>query len=171
MCALLIAVIKSEILDLEILDDEEAPLMGMEKPEQHFSIFPGQSFEVSGTGNDNFYIGDVVPYFKDQNGTEILLGWNVFSRQDRQEEVRVANPGTFGSLIVATRFYVDYSGCIEVPVDYIHTYVGQDLEFFVRGSDHGINSTDSPSVIVTILEDTDGPVITIQDPAKTLYDR
>ncbi|MCU7892546.1 MAG: hypothetical protein KZQ78_13400, partial [Candidatus Thiodiazotropha sp. (ex Ustalcina ferruginea)] len=95
-------------LEIEILNDEEAPTVVLSEPIDPFSILPGQSFDLEGTVSDNIYVDEVDPFFVDvANSLEIPVEWEVFSRVDRQESVTVPNPGSLGTIIVANRFYSD----------------------------------------------------------------
>src|SRR5690606_13238518 len=157
-------------LDLQILDDQEAPVVNMTVPAQNLEHYPGESFDVSGTASDNQYIGELAAYFVDEQGQEIRVDWEVLGRKDRLEQVRVANQNTIGSIVAAERFFTDYSARVRIPTGFVD-YTGQSLTFKVRASDHGINSSDSPSIQVRIKADQEAPAIQILTPGETLYDR
>src|SRR5690606_1777475 len=142
-------------LDLQILDDQEAPVVNMTVPAQNLEHYPGESFDVSGTASDNQYIGELAAYFVDEQGQEIRVDWEVLGRKDRLEQVRVANQNTIGSIVAAERFFTDCNARVRIPTGFVD-YTGQSLTFKVRASDHGINSSDSPSIQVRIKADQIG---------------
>ncbi|MGD8914399.1 MAG: Ig-like domain-containing protein, partial [Candidatus Thiodiazotropha sp.] len=157
-------------LELEILDDEEPPVLAMEEPAEGFSIIPGDGFRIEGSGDDNRYIDNVVPVLVDDEGVETILAWQVFSRSDRVESLTVPNPLSFGTLIVGERFYTDFNGRIEIPQSFL-AQAGETYQFKLRAVDLGINTTDTPSVDITILGDEEAPNINIISPPETVYDR
>ncbi|MCU7944540.1 MAG: hypothetical protein KZQ87_17875, partial [Candidatus Thiodiazotropha sp. (ex Cardiolucina cf. quadrata)] len=48
-------------LEIEILNDEEAPTVVLSDQIDPFSILPGESFELEGTVSDNIYVNEVEP--------------------------------------------------------------------------------------------------------------
>ncbi|HEY9199158.1 MAG TPA: Ig-like domain-containing protein, partial [Gammaproteobacteria bacterium] len=158
------------LLELDILDDREPPHLQMAEPDENFSIMPGDMFSVRGSGDDNFYIDDIVPVLVDASGTETVLDWETFSRRDRVESVTIPNPATFGSLIVGERFYTDFQGSIRIPQSFISA-AGQTFAFKLRAADNGVNRSETPGIDLTILGDEAAPVVTIASPLATVYDR
>lgn len=159
-----------KLLDLTILDDLEAPNLLMEDPAQAFSIMPGDSFTVKGSGDDNIYIENVVAVLVDELGDETILPWKTFSRNNKVESVTIPNPLSFGTLIAGTRFYTDFKGSILIPLEYL-AHAGKTFKFKLRSKDRGYNITDTPSVDLTILSDEEAPVINIKSPPNLVYDR
>ena len=157
-------------LQLEILDDEEAPLIILKAPTEPISVFPGQSFKLAGTASDNYYIDTIKAYLIDANGTRIDLDWEIFSRKNRVETIQQPNPGTLGAIIVGQRFYTDFEGRLRLPLSFITDYPGQTLKLHLVAADKGINETATEGLDLTVLEDTEGPVINIIEPATTLYE-
>lgn len=162
--------VTTQWLDIEILDDIESPVISLQTPKQAFGIRPGQQFDISGTSNDNYYLTDPVVIMLDESGQEHVVSWTTYGRSERLEEVRIANPGTLGSLVVGSRFYVDYEGTVTIPEEFIQ-YVGQTMQLFLRTGDYGINNAETLRIAVTIDPDTEAPKITINSPAHTLYEQ
>jgi len=160
----------TQVIDLIILDDLEPPVVSFIQPENDFSIFPNDAFEVSGIVSDNLYVAEIEPVFVDGDGVETVLEWEVLSRNDRLERIQVSNSGSFGSVIAAERFFSDYSGRIRIPGSFIDR-AGEAFDLKMRAKDLGINTTDSLSIKVTIKDDVEGPVISILSPGDTLVDR
>ena len=158
------------LLDLTILDDLEPPNVAMAKPEEDFDILPGDSFVVDGVADDNYYIERARAVFTDGAGEDTVIDWETFSRTDRLEQITVPNPGTFGSVIVAERFYMDYRGRVRIPTEFLDR-AGETFRFRVAADDRGINTGFGPEVLITILGDTEPPEITFVSPPKVVYDR
>ncbi|MCG8435138.1 MAG: Ig-like domain-containing protein, partial [Gammaproteobacteria bacterium] len=161
-----------ELLEIEILDDEEPPVVQLSEPQSlNISVAPGDNFKVTGSANDNVFINKITPVFINEADEEIILEWESLRRNDRTQIVRVPNPDSFGSVIAAQRFETDFEGKIRLPVSYLQ-FAGQVFKFIVRVNDLGINPSDSePPINVTILADEEGPSIKILSPPNTVYDR
>jgi hypothetical protein len=156
-------------LDLVILDDNESPLINVRDPDQHLSLYPGDAFSVKGVASDNIYIHSVSAFLI-RGGEELELDWEVFTRNDRLEQIRVDNTDSFGSVVAAERFYVDYEGRIRLPENLIDR-AGEEFEFVVRVRDNGILHGESNRIGITILADDQKPSIEFIEPETTLYDR
>ncbi|MFC1748126.1 Ig-like domain-containing protein, partial [Pseudomonadota bacterium] len=159
----------TELLDVEILDDEELPVVLIEEPGEAISLMPGQSFSVVGSGDDNFFIESVTPILVDENRVETIFEWETFSRKDRVERVTIPNPLTFGTLITGERFYTDFKGSIKLPESYLSD-VGKTFSLKFRAADRGINNFETPAIDLTVLGDEQAPSIVISKPPSTLYD-
>ncbi|MGH8372851.1 MAG: Ig-like domain-containing protein, partial [Gammaproteobacteria bacterium] len=92
------------LLQIQILDDKEPPHIQMTAPAQALSVMPGDSFQVTGTADDNVYVDTLVPVLVAPDGTETTLSWQVLSRKDHVENITVPNLVSFGSSIVAQRY-------------------------------------------------------------------
>jgi len=156
-------------LDLVILDDLEEPIINFDEPAEDFSIYAGDAFAVQGAASDNIFVQSFTPYLI-QDNEEIELEWEIFTRSDRIEQIRVDNPDSFGTVVAAERFFSDYSGRIRLPVE-LQDRAGESFDFVVRAADRGINESDSNSVTITIREDDEEPVIDILSPDTNLVDR
>ncbi len=159
-----------ELLDITILDDSESPLIVMDNPDGPISILPGQSFKVLGKGEDNFYIQSVQPVLVDDEGVETILSWESFARDDRVESIRVPNPLTFGSMIAAQRFYLDFTARLKLPESYVDQ-TGKTFTFKLRTKDRGINVTDTPGIALTVKGDEEAPEISINKPEEEVVER
>ena len=62
----------------------------------------------------------------------------MFTRENRLEQILVANKDSFGSVVAAERFYSDYSGRIRIP-DEMQSRAGETFDFLLRATDNGIN--------------------------------
>ena len=159
-----------EYLDVVIHEDIEPPVLSMTRPESAISVLPGKAIDVAGVGEDNFYVTDVRLIIRDDQDNETELPWEVFTKKDRVEQQTAPNPLSFGELIVGERFFTEFSGQATLPATYFD-HVGEVYELFLRASDHGVNSVDTPAVKLTVLGDTTAPTINIESPPTTVYDR
>jgi len=125
--------------------------------------------DLQGAASDNIFVQSFTPYLI-QDNEEIELEWEIFTRSDRIEQIRVDNPDSFGTVVAAERFFSDYSGRIRLPVE-LQDRAGESFDFVVRAADRGINESDSNSVTITIREDDEEPVIDILSPDTNLVDR
>ena len=117
------------LFELEIIDDTEAPTLQVNKPVTDFSLEPGKSFEVQGSAGDNRFIETVDALLIDpQTGEEHAVAWELFSRKDRVEIIRIPNPGTLGSIIAGERFFTDFEARLRLPVTLSRRYAGQTLQ-------------------------------------------
>lgn len=162
--------VTEKLLDLTILDDTEAPVVGMAVPSQDLDLYPGESFEVSGTATDDYYVNQLSTVFVSESGQTITVPWEVFGRTDRVEEIRVPNPGSLGSVIAATKLYTDYNARVRIPADFSE-YAGNALKFKVKAEDNGVNTSYSPAINVHIKIDNEPPKIQLKSPGATLFDR
>ncbi|MEE8058698.1 MAG: hypothetical protein V3T17_12830 [Pseudomonadales bacterium] len=128
------------------------------------------SFDVELIANDNNYVDIIEPYLIDANGLKIPLLWEVFTRNDRVVQIQVPNPSSFGTALVAERFFVDVSGRVRIPESLL-SRAGEQLTLYFSASDKGINTKISDGIPVELLGDTEKPVIDIISPKTTLYDR
>jgi hypothetical protein len=158
------------LLDIVILDDEEAPQLTLLKPQADFELIPGDSFEVIGAGTDNIYIERVIPLLIDESDVETELEWDTLALEERVENITAPNPLTFGELILSQRFFLDFQGRIVLPESLINQ-VGAVYTFTLRGYDSGRNVVTLPGVKVTILGDEEAPVVHILEPGEQLVDR
>lgn len=160
------------LFELEIIDDTEAPTLQVNKPVTDFSLEPGKSFEVQGSAGDNRFIETVDALLIDpQTGEEHAVAWELFSRKDRVEIIRIPNPGTLGSIIAGERFFTDFEARLRLPVTLSRRYAGQTLQLVLRARDRGVNETRSTAINIKVLADETGPRITIQAPAEKLFER
>lgn len=160
----------TEVVELDILDDEEAPFVTMEKPDQPLSVLPSYSFEVNGEANDNFYIDELMPVLIAEGGEEIALSWENLIREDRIESIEIPDPITVGKIIVAERFYTNFEGKVVVDESLI-ARTGETFRFLIRAADKGINETDSNAQNLTIEADANKPEINFLSPLKDLVER
>ena len=65
-----------------MLDDTEAPVVGMATPQQDLELFPNESFEVAGTATDDYYVAELSAVFVTELGEEIKVDWESFTRVD-----------------------------------------------------------------------------------------
>ncbi|WP_435104212.1 Ig-like domain-containing protein [Arhodomonas sp. AD133] len=151
------------LLEVEILDDLEAPRIEVESPSEPLSVTAGDTVEVLGEANDNQYIDSIEAVLVGPNGGELSLEWAVLSRKDRVEERRVPNPDSFGDVIVGRRFYAEFEGRVVVPESALRWQGKDGVTLVVRVKDRGVNTTDGPAVPVTILGDEEAPTVTIDD--------
>ncbi|MCP5077745.1 MAG: hypothetical protein GY951_06765, partial [Psychromonas sp.] len=158
------------ILDIEILDDGQAPEVVLYKPAKDLQLYPGQSFEITGTASDNYYIDNVELKLKDQQGNLTPLTWELFSRKDRIETVNVANQNSFGSIVVSKHFYSDFSGRIRIPVSAVDTLAGNSYQLIAIAEDNGVNEGHFDSVNIEILEDDVNPIVKFKKPGKLLVE-
>ena len=158
------------LLVMDILDDEEAPKIQLTTPDKAFSVMPGASFDIKGSGNDNIYIDKLIPVIIDSDGTETVLPWQVLSRNDHIESITVPNPDSFGSVTAAQRFDVDFTGRVLLPASMI-SEAGKTYKFELKAQDMGVNTSATQALELTIQKDTSGPDIQIQDLPDTVYDR
>ena len=80
-------------LELEIIDDTEPPTLQLSKPEGDFSLPPGTNFQIQGSAGDNQYVDSLDPLLIDPDTREEhAVAWELFSRKDRVETVKVPNP-------------------------------------------------------------------------------
>ncbi|HBO93484.1 MAG TPA: hypothetical protein DD667_09395, partial [Gammaproteobacteria bacterium] len=163
--------VTTALLDMEILDDQEAPTVSVTDPNTAFSILPGNAFTVAGSAADNIYVNAVQPLLVAEDGSEIELAWEMFARNDRQDEVRVANPGSLGSIVVAKRFATEFKGRVRIPAEFSQNYGGQTFDLVFQAEDMGVNEARSVAIPITILADNEGPEVVLVTPEKTLYDR
>ncbi|HEY3486566.1 MAG TPA: Ig-like domain-containing protein, partial [Gammaproteobacteria bacterium] len=154
-------------LDLTILDDEEAPLLSMQKPAQSLELMPGDRFEIQGLGEDNLYIAQIDPVLVNANGDVLPISWETFARKDRLEQRTIPNPITFGTLIVGERFHTQFNAQIRL-LDSFTSLAGQTLRFSLRAKDHGINTFETPQIEIRVLADTEAPKIVISQPQAKL---
>ncbi|MES0328548.1 MAG: hypothetical protein ABUK13_10215, partial [Gammaproteobacteria bacterium] len=160
-----------KLLDIEILEDLQKPLIQMTAPDIDIEIMPGDSLsEIIGTGTDNEYINTITPVLVDDQGFETMLDWEVFVRNDKQQDVTVPNPLSFGELIVAQIFKTDFNGSFRIPESF-SANSGKTYKLLLRAADNGINTEDSNSINLTILADKEAPVINLISPANQVYDR
>jgi hypothetical protein len=157
------------LLELDILDDLESPVLRLDEPNKPQRVMPGNGFLVKGAGDDNFYIGDLDAILRDAQGVETKIDFKL-SRTEHVEKIEVPNPGSFGRSIVAERFYLDYQGKVEIPKS-LANRKGERFSFFVRGRDNGYNPVDTQSVQVEILGDEEAPQITFNTPKSTIVQR
>ncbi|MBL4868789.1 MAG: hypothetical protein JKY67_20695 [Pseudomonadales bacterium] len=160
-----------EILELEILQDEEPPVIVLEVPNETLSLFPGDSFEVHGTANDNYYLTHYEAVLVSATENEIVLPWEVFSSLDRIEQKTVDNKTSFGSVIVAERLYGDYQGVVRIPIEMTSELAGNSYQFMVRVRDNGPNYSESNTISLNIKTDTEAPTINLISPPEVVYDR
>ena len=153
-----------------IVDDLEPPVLSYIEPNADFSLYPGETFNIAGIANDNIYIDKLNAYLVNEN-EEIPLQWETFVRTDRVEQIRLASAASFGSVLAAERFFVDYNGRIRIPKGFLNR-AGETYDVVVRTTDFGVNQTDFGSVKLTILADDEPPVILFgDDPDDTIIDR
>ena len=157
--------------ELEILDDLNPPTVNLLKPQTATSIFPGKNLSVAAAANDDKYVNEIEFILLDESGAEFPLEVKYKDRKEDVETIRVPNPGTLGSIIVSERFNLSRTASIVFPEDLIFTHAGQTFDLFARATDNGINTTDSTTVPVLILEDTTPPTINLKAPLDILYDR
>ncbi|RFA32307.1 hypothetical protein CAL65_20005 [Alkalilimnicola ehrlichii] len=158
------------LLDVTILNDEEPPNLVMAEPDGPFTLMPGDSFTVSGSGDDNYYVDDIQAVLTDADGHEEILEWEVLSRNDRVERVTIPNPETFGELIVGERFFTDFKGRIQLPRRYLD-HAGEQYRFSLRSRDYGHNEVTTAAVQLTVAADEEPPEINLSAPSEQLYDR
>ena len=158
------------LVELDILDDGEAPGVSLATPDKDLKRYPGETVQVAGTASDNIYIDQVQAFVTTAAGIEIPLEWEVISRKDRTETITTPNPGTFGEIVVGSRFYADFTGRLRVPESFSE-YAGQRLNLIIRVKDRGVNATDSPAVGLTIKADDIAPSIQIDSPASSVVER
>jgi len=158
-----------QLLDVIYVDDLEAPAVVQTVPESDFSMLPGDSVSISGSADDNYYIGTIIPVLIDSYGTETVLEWQALSRDDRVKQVSIPNPTTFGEIVVAERFKVDFSGRIKLPLSFLPE-AGKAYTFKLRVNDFGINSSETSGIKLTILKDDEAPAIKFIKPATTVYE-
>jgi len=163
-----LGLVTEELLDIIILDDEEAPVINFVNPDTDLSLNAGDAFSVNGTASDNVYIDKITPYLI-LGDKEIELGWEILARDDRLDQIRVANSASFGSVVAAERFATDYEGRVRIPVNLVNR-AGDTFEFVLRATDKGINIADSNTIKLTIREDDEAPVITINTPGTELVE-
>ncbi|WP_339344829.1 Ig-like domain-containing protein, partial [uncultured Alcanivorax sp.] len=157
-------------LDIEILDDDESPAIALSKPDSALSLYPGKSFEVVGAANDNFYVNDPVLVLENEIGEQLDIAWSYLGREERVEEVVVANQESFGSAIEARRFELDFSGRVKIPKSFIQ-YAGNSYDFYLIAEDNGVNRAETLRIPVTLSEDSQPPVIEIKSPNVTVYEQ
>ncbi|WP_443190685.1 Ig-like domain-containing protein [Pseudomonas indica] len=160
------------MFELDIVDDTEAPTLQMNKPIADFSLEPGKSFDLQGSAGDNQYVDAIDAVLIDsQTREEHKLPWEIFSRKDRVETVKIPNPGTLGSIIAGQRFYADFDARLRLTPELSRRYAGQVLQLVVRARDRGVNETRSKPINIKVLADETGPRITIQSPSERLFER
>jgi len=157
-----------ELLDLEIIDDPESPIINLSQPKDDLSLYAGEAFELSGVASDDIYIKHLTPILV-KGSEEIQLSWEVLTREDRLEQIRVANTDSFGSVVAAERFYSDYSGRIRIPEEML-ARAGETFDFQLRAADNGINTSESNSIKITIRQDDEVPEIEFTSPSKKLFE-
>ena len=116
------------LLDLEVLDDTEAPVVGMATPQQDLELFPNESFEVAGTATDDYYVAELSAVFVTELGEEIKVDWESFTRVDRVEQIHIPNPGTLGAILAAEKIYTDYKARVRIPSGF-KSHIGEALKF------------------------------------------
>ncbi|MCJ8273789.1 MAG: Ig-like domain-containing protein, partial [Psychrosphaera sp.] len=158
------------LLEMDILNDEEAPRISRLKPDTDFSILPGDSFEFSGEANDNLYINQIEAYLIDQDDVQTLLEFQVLARDDRLETLTIPDPTTLGEVIIGERYYSDFSGSIRISQDYINR-MGETFKLVFKASDNGVNTRVTSSVNLTIAFDEQPPTIVVQQPLAQLVER
>ncbi|MBL4671230.1 MAG: hypothetical protein JKX81_03135, partial [Arenicella sp.] len=156
-------------LDIIILDDVEAPLINFTLPSNDLSLYPGESFNIEGIASDNIFINQLDLYLINES-EEIKLDWEILTRTDRIEQIRVANTSSFGSVVAAERFFTDYEGRVRIPKSYTER-ANEEFDLVIRANDHGINEADSNSVKLTIKADDEAPIIVIENPSAIAIDR
>jgi len=155
--------------ELELLGDEEPPLVTLSEPTTTLERMPGESISVLGRADDNIYIDELTAVLIDSSGVEIPLNWRFFSRDDREIRITAPNPNTFGSVLAATRFSTDFSGDLTIPRDLIDR-AGERFSLVVKARDRGDNTSTTQAVTVILLSDVEDPVIALVSPDATLVE-
>jgi len=70
---------------------------------------------------------------------------------------------------VGQRFYLDFKARVELPLSYL-AHVGETYRFVVKARDHGINTTPTTAIEITILGDEKAPQIRILEPPANVYE-
>ena len=153
--------------DIDVLADEEAPVVQVLTPDASLEVMPGDTIVLEGLAEDDIHVNNIEAVLIDATGVERQLQWLFFSREDETISITAPNPNTFGSVLVATRFTTEFNGEVQVPRDLLERS-GEKMSLVVRVSDHGVNTTDSSAVDVTLLADTESPVALFSKPEKTL---
>ena len=155
-------------VDLEILDDFEAPRIAILTPASA-ALEAGAALAFTARADDNVFVGDITAVLID-GLTETPLTIESRVRKDRTESVSVPNPASFGSVIVGTRVFADLSGQVRLPAAFANR-VGATLKLVLRTRDNGINPAQSAPINVTVKGDEVPPVIRITSPGALVYER
>ena len=158
--------------EITIVDDEEPPLLVMLVPDSTLSVMPGERFNISGQGEDNYFLGNIVPVLVAPDGAETILQWEGGGPQkvDRVETETAPNPISFGELLVGERFYTDFEGTVILPV-FFFDHVNETWQLKLQGSDYGPNIVETPSIPLNIQADKQKPVVDFISPDGSLIDR
>ncbi|MBN2671877.1 MAG: hypothetical protein JXX29_09390, partial [Deltaproteobacteria bacterium] len=160
----------TEYLELEILDDLEPPVIHMETPAETLYKLPGEYIEIIGSGRDNLYIESFEPLLLDAASAEVNFERVSLVREASIETKSVANPNSFGSVIVSTTYVLDVSGRVQLPSDAV---AGETYTLYLTGNDSGRNFVESERISVVITEpqpDTTGPKISVKRPNDSEYE-
>ncbi|MEJ2063568.1 MAG: Ig-like domain-containing protein [Reinekea sp.] len=150
-------------VDIEIIDDLEAPELTMTTPSAAFSLLPGKTFKFKGQASDNQRVDKIHALIIDQDGIEYNLPYQAFLKNDRIESIEVPNKGTLGGIVVSSRFFSDFEGSVLLPQSFIYTHAGQAVELVFEATDLGINHTRSEPLQLTILGDKEPPRISFDN--------
>ncbi|HMI94539.1 MAG TPA: hypothetical protein VK509_24365, partial [Polyangiales bacterium] len=157
------------LVDLEILDDREAPSLNLAEPAAATSLEANALLAISGRIDDNFYAEDPTVVLIDANG-ETIVPFSDFSRNDHVESLSVPNPSSFGGVIVGQRFFSDFKGRIKLPASFADR-VGQTVQLQLRTRDYGYNSAESGKVAITVRGDETGPSIRVNGPPARVFEQ
>lgn len=159
--------IVTEEIKLRVIQDSNAPIVSVVKPNVAFSLETGQSFEVSAVVTDDIHIDDVTPVFIDSQGKKHTLEWFSFVRKDSIERIEIENPITIGTSIVHEQVKAEVNGIVFVPGSF-WGLEAVDYDFTLHAVDGGANQGSSDNVKVTLLPDTQGPNINVISPLPTV---
>jgi hypothetical protein len=119
-------------IDVEIVDDRDAPVVEMSQPSGEVELMPGDTVPVSGTVVDNNSTDKLEVVVSDGNGNEETLPWDELIRSDKTETITVPNPGSFGEAATGQRTVTSFDGRIRLPLSWLDR-AGERYELFVGG--------------------------------------
>ncbi|HJK91330.1 MAG TPA: Ig-like domain-containing protein, partial [Polyangiaceae bacterium LLY-WYZ-15_(1-7)] len=157
------------LAEIDIVDDLEAPAVRLSDPGGAIRARVGERVLVRGVAEDDTFI-DAIQAHLEGPGGRVELPWVELRREDRLEETRRPNPDSFGSEVVAQRFYSDFEGRFEVPTDGSVTE-GERWDLVIEVRDRGVTTTPSRPVPITIVGDDVAPTLAFRRPRGPLAER
>jgi hypothetical protein len=158
-------------VDIEVLDDDEAPRLALFQPTGAVSVQPSKPIAIRGEASDNILVSQVRVRVTDESGTQLSTPWSQLTKNGRVEDIVVPNPGTLGGITVGSRYVLSFNGTVTLPLDMINTHVGQTLSLTVEALDGAGNITLSDSYPVTVRGDEQTPLIQFENVSQFLTEQ
>lgn len=154
--------LRTALLDFEISEDLDPPIVRMQEPSCSIQYTPGKIIEITGVAEDNIFVDPANVRMVVGDGIdESEIEWHSFSYKQKVVPITVPSPGSFGSIKVGQRFYLEFEGKIRLAPDEWLSKSGLIFPLRVKVEDNGKNISRSGAVELTIKGDEQKPEIKI----------